>query len=156
MRLIWLLSAVLLFTLLPAQAGHTPPQVLLRVHVQTSGEGLSAMEATTIALPPQGEQIQIRTLPEVTEHDLVGAQQAASGPLRLLFDHVGQVALSAVTGTNQGRILVVMLDGYIVYAPTIDQQITDGELDIPHQVKPEVLQALQEVARRNVEQAAKR
>jgi preprotein translocase subunit SecD len=112
------------------------------------------MEVTTITIPPDNEQIQVRTLPEVTEGDLTNVQQDAAG-LHLQFDHVGQVNLSAVTAQNQGRILVVLIDGYVVYAPIIDEQITNGELDIPHQLSPQIVQLLQGVAQQNVKQAAK-
>jgi len=154
MRWIYLLPGFLFLTFQPAQAGHSPPKVVLRVHVQTTGEGQSALAVTTLTIPPNGEQIMVRTLPEVTEKDLVDAQQDTSG-LHLKFNHVGQVNLSAVTAQNQGRILVVVLDGYVIYAPNIDEQIINGELDIPRQINSQVLQFLQEVARRNVRQAAK-
>jgi preprotein translocase subunit SecD len=154
MRWTCLLIGLLFFTFQPARAGHSPPKVVLRVHVQTTGEGLSPQEATTITLPPNGEQIQVRTLPEVTEQELVDVRQDASG-VHLQFDHVGQVDLSAVTAQNQGRILVVLIDSYIIYAPIIDEQITNGELDIPHPINPQIIQLLQEVARHNVRQAAK-
>ncbi|MGB8297984.1 MAG: hypothetical protein WCG85_21380 [Polyangia bacterium] len=146
---------VLLLTLLPARAGHSPPKVILRVHVQTTGAGQSALEVTTISIPPNGERIQVRTLPEVTEQELVGAQQDASGVVHLLFNHEGQVSLNAVTAQNQGRILVVLIDGYVVYAPIIDEQIDNGELDLPRPINPQVLQLLQDVAQRNVRQAAR-
>jgi preprotein translocase subunit SecD len=81
-------------------------------------------------------------------------QQDTSG-LHLQFDHVGQVNLSAVTAQNQGRILVVLIDGYVVYAPIIDEQITNGELDIPRPMPLQVVQFLQDVAQKNVRQAAK-
>jgi len=149
------LTGLLLLTLLPAQAGHSAPKILLRIHVQTTGEGLSNMQATTIALPPNGEQIQIRALPEVTEGELIDATQDASGRIHFLFNHEGQVSLSAVTAENQGRILVVFINGFIVYAPIIDTQIVNGELVLPHPINPQALQFLQDMARRNVRQAAK-
>jgi len=155
MRWICLLIGFLFLTFLPARAGHSPPKVVLRVHVQTTGEGQSALEVTTITIPPNGEQIQVRTLPEVTEGELVDVRQDASGVVHLKFNHVGQVNLNAVTAQNQGRILVVLIDGYVVYAPIIDDQITNGELDLPRPINPQVLQLLQEVARKNVRQAAK-
>ena len=155
MRWICCLTGLLFLTFLPARAGHSAPKVVLRIHVQTTGEGQSPQEVTTITLPPDGEQIQVRTLPEVTEHELIGVQQDAGGAVHLLFNHVGQVSLSAVTAQNQGRILVILIDGYVVYAPIIDEQIDNGELDIPRQVSPQVVQFLQEVARQNVRQAAR-
>jgi preprotein translocase subunit SecD len=156
MRCTCLLIGLLFFTFLPARAGHSPPKVVLRVHVQTTGEGLSPQEATTITIPPNGEQIQVRTLPEVTEGEIVDVQQDASG-LHLKFNHEGQVDLSVVTAQNQGRILVVLIDGYVIYAPIIDEQITNGELDIPsaHPVPAQIVQLLQEIVQKNVRQAAK-
>jgi hypothetical protein len=154
MRWICLLAGFLFLTFLPARAGHSPPRIFLRVHVQTTGEGLSAMEATTIKIPPNGEEIMIRTLPEVTEKNLVGVAQDDSG-LHLTFDHVGQVNLNAVTAQNQGRILVVLIDGFVIYAPLIDEQISNGRLDIPHPVPPQVLALLQDVVTQNIRQSNK-
>jgi hypothetical protein len=150
---ICLLTGLLGLLAIPAYAGHTPPQVTLRVHVQTTGDGLSPQQATTIAVPPKGETIQIRTLPEVSEGELVDAQQDSSGVVHLQFNHEGQVSLSAVTAQNQGRILVVLIDGYVMYAPIIDEQITTGELDLPRPIPPEVLLLLQARAKENVKQA---
>jgi len=113
------------------------------------------MEVTTIQLPPNGEQILIRALPEATEKELVAVQQDAAGTVHLQFNHDGQVALSAVTAENQGRILVVTLNGYIIYAPVIDEQITNGELDLPHPMAPQILQLLQDIAKENVRKANK-
>jgi preprotein translocase subunit SecD len=155
MRWTFLVAGFLFLNFEPAQAGHSAPTVVLRIHVQTTGEGQSALESTTITLPPTGEHIQIRTLPEITEQDIVDVQQDASGGVRLQFGHVGQVSLSAVTAQNQGRILVILIDGFVVYAPTIDEQITTGELDIPHPINPVVVQQLREVALRNVKKAAR-
>jgi preprotein translocase subunit SecD len=155
MRWTCLLIGFLFLTFLPAWAGHSPPKIVLRVHVQTTGEGQSPQEVTTITIPPNGEQIQVRTLPELTEQELVGVQQDASGAVRLQFNHTGQVDLDAVTAENQGRFLVVLIDGYVIYAPVIDEQITSGELDIPRHISPQIVQLLQEVAQENVRQAAK-
>jgi len=150
MRWICLLTGLLLLTLQPAQAGHSAQKIFLRIHIQTSGEGLPATQVTQIALPPNGETILIRAMPESTERDLIGIQTDASGSTHLQFNHDGQVALSVATGQNQGRIMVVMLDGFIIYAPVIDQQITNGELIIPRQLTPQALQLLQDVVKKNV------
>lgn len=136
-------------TFLPAHAGHSPPQVTLRIHVQTTGEGQSTLEVTHLQVPPDGQQILIRSIPEVSEAQLVGATQDADG-LHLQFNHTGLVDLNAATAQNQGRILVVLIDGNVIYAPTIDMQITTGQLDIPHQIPANILQLLQQVAQENI------
>lgn len=140
---------LLLLSLLPATAGKTPPKVTLRIHVQTTGEGQSPMEVAQLRVPPDGETILVRAIPEVSEIQLIGAQQDANG-LHLQFNHVGQVNLDAATAQNQGRLLVVLIDGIVLYAPTIDTQITNGQLDIPHPVPAGILQLLQDIAARNV------
>jgi preprotein translocase subunit SecD len=154
MRWTCLLLGLLALTYIPAHAGHSPPKVTLHVHVQTNGVGLSPQEASTLAIPPNGETIQVRTMPEVTELDLTGATED-NGTLRLQFDHRGSVALSAATAENQGRILVVLMNGIIIYAPIIDEQITTGELDIPKTFDPRLVALLQELAKQNVRKANK-
>ena len=146
--------SALLVTFSIAHAGSKPPAFMLRVHVQTNGEGLSAQEATTIPIPPDGEQIQVRTLPEASERDVIAVSQDAGG-LHLQFNHVGTVNLNAVTAQNQGHILVVLVDGQVFYAPNIDEQISNGRLDIPHQLPPNLLAALQARVAYNVKEAAR-
>jgi preprotein translocase subunit SecD len=154
MRRALFLLGFLVLAFVPAHAGKTPPKVTLRIHVQTTGEGQSTLEVTHLKVPPDGEDILVRALPEVSEGQLIDAQQDADG-LHLRFNHTGQIDLNAATAQNQGRILVVLIDGTVIYAPTIDTQITTGELDIPHQISPVVLQLLQEVAKQNVRQQNK-
>jgi len=154
MRPICLLPfCLLLLTFLPAHAGHKPPQVSLRINIQTAGEGLSSSQATNIGIPPNGEIIQIRALPEVTEKDLIDVKTDSAGTVFLFLNHRGKVNLDASTGQNQGRILVVMIDGYVIYAPVIDQQITNGVFAIPHPLPAEVIKLLQDTAARNVKEA---
>ncbi|MCE0499255.1 MAG: hypothetical protein LV481_15050 [Methylacidiphilales bacterium] len=150
--------ATLLFilALTPAVAGHSPPKIFLAIYVQTTGNGLPGSQASPVKVPPDGETILVRTIPEVTERNLIDVQQDASGFVHFRFDHDGQVDLDAVTGQNQGRILVVTLNGIIVYAPLIDEQISNGELVMPHHVDPVVLKLLQEVAQQNVKEANRR
>jgi hypothetical protein len=150
MRAAFCLLGLLLLFAWPARAGKTPPKVVLSVHIQTTGDGLSPNQAQTIFLPPNGEPIQIRTMPEVTERDLISVDPEPGGTL-LTFDHPGEINLSAVTAQNQGRILVVLINGYIVYAPLVDEQISNGQLLLPHALTPQVVQLLQEVAKKNVQ-----
>jgi preprotein translocase subunit SecD len=143
----------LVLALAPAQAGKSPPKIFLAVYVQTTGDGQADTQSRPMQIPPNGETIMIRSLPEITERNLVDAQQDSAGNLHLHFDHIGQVNLSAVTGQNQGRILVLTLNGYILFAPLIDEQITDGELIVPHALDPRVLKLLQDTAAQNIREA---
>jgi hypothetical protein len=149
----YLLFALALFIVLPARAGHSPPKLLLRIHVQTTGSGLSSDQARTILLPPNNEPIMVRALPEVSERNIIAVDPRPNGTL-LTFDHEGQINLSAVTAQNQGRILVVFLNGFVIYAPVIDEQITDGQLLLPHPLAPPIVQLLQQIAADNVREHA--
>ncbi len=155
MRHLLLALALVAVLIAPARAGKSPPKILLRIHVQTTGDGLSASQAAqTIFLPPNNEAIQIRSLPEVSEQNLIGVVQQPNGTL-LQFDHTGQVNLSAVTAQDQGRILVVFLNGYIVYAPVIDEQITSGQLLLPRPLPDPVVKLLQDTAAKNAKNKQK-
>jgi hypothetical protein len=152
MRLVFF--ALALFVTLPVYAGKTPPKILLRIHVQTTGDGLSENQAQTVYLPPNGEPIQLRTMPEVSERNLIAVDPQPGGTL-LFFDHEGQINLSAVTAQNQGRIMVVFINGYIMYAPVIDEQITNGQLLLPHPLAPQIVKLLQDLAAKNVRNSRK-
>ena len=149
-----LLLLLFLAGLVPAMAGSSPPKVIMRVYVQTN-EGLPETEARPVAIPPDNEIIQVRTLPELTEQELTAVETDTSGAVHLHFNHTGQVDLNVCTSENQGRILVVMVDGYIVYAPTIDEQVSSGELILPHPLQPEIVKLLQDTAAQNVRKASK-
>ena len=150
----YLLLVFILLATLPAQAGHSAPKIMFRIHVQTTGEGLSPTQAHTVLLPPNGEPIQVRALPEVTEQNLIGVETKPNGTL-FTFDHQGQINLDAVTAQNQDRILVVLLDGYIIYAPLIDQHITNGQILVPHPLSPQIIQLLKQVADKNSREHAR-
>jgi hypothetical protein len=141
--------ALIFWCALPVHAGHSAPKIFLRIHVQTTGTGLPDDQAHTVLIPPNGEAIQVRALPEVSERNLIGVETRPNGTL-LFFDHEGQINLEAVTAQNQGRILVVLLDGYVIYAPVIDEEIGNGQLLLPHPLDPRVVQVLKDVATNNV------
>ena len=155
MRWIPRLAGVLVLLALPAHAGHSPPKVLFRVFIQTSGEGLPASEAQEVVIPPNHEVIMIRAMPELTELNLIDVHADASGNVHFLLDHAGQVNLDAVTGQDQGRIMVVSLNGFVIYAPLIDEQITTGELIVPHTIDPAIIKLLEDEAQKNVREARK-
>ena len=149
--LVFVLVSTIVLPMAPARAGASPPKILMRIYVQTN-EGLPPSEAMPVSVPPDNEVIYIRSMPEVTEQNLAGAESIPEG-VKLIFDHTGQVDLDAVTGQDQNRILVVTIDGVVVYAPIIDQQITDGVLIIPHLTNPVIVQLLQECAAKNNREA---
>lgn len=139
---------------LPVQAGHSGPKLLFRIHVQTTGQGLSDQEAIPITLTHPNENILVRALPEITENDILTVQEEASGT-RFYFNHEGKVALDVFTAQNQGRAMVVLLNSEVIYAPIIDEEITTGQLLIPKKFKPEILEALKDIAEKNTKEATR-
>ena len=142
------LGLLLLFLGLFA-GGHKPPALIFRINVQTSGTGLGPTQALPLTLPKTQEMILVRAIPEVTEKNLRHVEVRNDGTLVLTFDHQGRVNLDVVTTSNQGRYLVVTIDGILVYSPLIDEEISSGTLVIPHPLPLPVVEALKQVADEN-------
>jgi hypothetical protein len=150
MRWIPRLAGVLFLLALPAHAGHSPPKIIFRIFIQTADQGMPASEAMQVTIPPNNETIMVRSMPELTEANLVEVHSDTSGNVHFLFDHPGKVDLDAITGQYQGRIMVVSLNGYVIYSPLIDEQITTGELIVPHPLDPVIVKLLEDTAQKNV------
>jgi hypothetical protein len=106
----------------------------------------------TLLNPP--ETIAIRNLPEVSEKDVQKVRTMADGTVVVEFDDFGKTKLEVATNTGRGFILVVIVNGRVVYAPRIDTNLTRGALALPAgAVLPEEIQSLNDA--RNKERAQK-
>ena len=106
----------------------------------------------TLLNPP--ETIAIRNLPEVSEKDIRSVRALADGTVVVEFDDFGKTKLEVATNTGRGLILVVIVNGRVVYAPNIDINLASGRLALPAgSVLPEEIQALND--QRNREKAQK-
>ena len=83
----------------------------------------------TLLNPP--ETIAIRNLPEVSEKDIRSVRALADGTVVVEFDDFGKTKLEVATNTGRGLILVVIVNGRVVYAPMIDTNLTRGALALP-------------------------
>jgi hypothetical protein len=129
------------------------PPVLLRVHLQAP-EGAKGMVTVPVTLLNPPETIAIRNLPEVSEKDIQRVRALADGTVVVEFDDFGKTKLEVATNTGRGLILVVIVNGRVVYAPMIDTSLTKGALALPAgSVFPEEIQALNDA--RNKERAQK-
>ena len=129
------------------------PPVLLRVHLQAP-EGAKGMVTVPVTLLNPPETIAIRNLPEVSEKDIRSVRALADGTVVVEFNDFGKTKLEVATNTGRGLILVVIVNGRVVYAPSIDINLTNGRLALPPgSVLPEEMQALNE--ERNREKAQK-
>jgi hypothetical protein len=129
------------------------PPVLLRVHLQAP-EGAKGMVTVPVTLLNPPETIAIRNLPEVSEKDIQRVRALVDGTVVVEFDDFGKTKLEVATNTGRGLILVVIVNGRVVYAPMIDTSLTKGALALPAgSVFPEEIQALNDA--RNKERAQK-
>ena len=129
------------------------PPVLLRVHLQAP-EGAKGMVTVPVTLLSPPETIAIRNIPELSEKDIRQVRALADGTVVVEFDDFGKTKLEVATNTGRGLILVVIVNGRVVYAPTIDINLTRGALALPAgSIFPEEIQALNDV--RNKERAQK-
>lgn len=129
------------------------PPVLLRVHLQAP-EGAQGMVTVPINLLNPPENIAIRNLPEVSEKEIERVRTLMDGTVVVDFDDFGKTKLEVATNTGRGLILVVIVNGRIVYAPNIDTTLTQGSLALPPgSIYPEEIQSLNDA--RNKERAQK-
>jgi preprotein translocase subunit SecD len=150
---LWLLGALALVFLgaTETRAGAAKPTVLFRIHLQSSGQGLSANQIIPVQVPPSGERIFVRTIPEVTEREIIAAELRPTGQgtgLYVKFNERGTLILDSITTQNQGLTFVIYFNNRILYAPIIDSRITNGELLIPREIAAEEITALQQLAQR--------
>jgi len=118
------------------------PPILLRVHLQAP-EGAKGMVTVPVTLLNPPETIAIRNIPELSEKDIRQVRTMADGTVVVEFDEFGKTKLEVATNTGRGLILVVIVNGRVVYAPTIDTNLTKGALALPAgSIFPEEVQAL--------------
>lgn len=127
-----------------SNAGSTTPRFFMES---------AASSSTTVALPRSGVQIAINPKPVFTEADLVDVElvQVDLGKC-LLFRLTSSAGrdLYRMSGTNQGRRLVLFLDGEAVGARRMDGALTGGALFIFVEVPDETLPVLVERLRVSV------
>jgi hypothetical protein len=106
------------------------PPFLLRVHLQAP-EGAKGMVSVPVTLFQPNETIAIQSLPEVSEKEIRKISTRADGTVLVDFNDFGRTKLEVGTSTGRGFILVVLVNGRVVYAPRIDTVITNGSILLP-------------------------
>lgn len=131
------------------------PPVLLRVHLQAP-EGAKGMVTVPVTLLNPPETIAIRNIPEVSEKEIRRVKTLADGTVVVEFDDFGKTKLEVATNTGRGLILVVIVNGRVVYAPTIDTNLVQGALALPAgSILPDEIQALNDTRNRDRAQKLK-
>ncbi len=106
------------------------PPVLFRVHLQAP-EGAKGQVSVPVTLFNPAETISIQTIPEVSEKEVRKVSTRLDGSILVEFTDFGQTKLEVGTSTGRGLILVVIVNGRVVYAPRIDTVLTNGCLLLP-------------------------
>ena len=106
------------------------PPVLLRVHLQAP-EGAKGQVSVPVTHFQPNETIAIQNLPEVTEKEIRKISTRVDGTILVEFNDFGRTKLEVATSTGRGLILVVLVNGRVVYAPRIDTVITNGAILVP-------------------------
>lgn len=129
------------------------PPVLLRVHLQAP-EGAQGQSTVPLSLFNPPENIAIHSIPELSEKEVRAVTLRSDGTVMVEFDSFGRTKLDVATSTSRGLILVVIVNGRVVYAPTVDTVLNRGILLLPPQsMSAEEIQALND--ERNKERAQK-
>jgi len=143
---------VLVGMLLWMGAAEKPP-VLIRVHLQAA-EGARGEASVPVSLFNPPEKVAIQSLPELSEKDIHKVSTRSDGTILLEFDDFGKTKLEVATSTGRGLIMVVIVNGRVVYAPRIDTVLTSGGLLLPvGSVTPEEITDLNDA--RNKDRAQK-
>ena len=106
------------------------PPFLLRIHLQAT-EGAKGSTSALITLYQPDETIAIQSLPEVTEKEILKVSTRVDGTVLVEFNDFGRTKLEVGTSTGRGNILIVLVNGRVVYAPRIDTVITNGSMLLP-------------------------
>ena len=124
-RLLPLLAGLFVFL------GATPkPPLLFRVHLQAP-EGSKGQVSVPVTLFNPSQTISIQSLPEVSEKEIRKVSTRVDGSILVEFTDFGQTKLEVGTSTGRGLILVVIINGRVVYAPRIDTVLVNGCLLLP-------------------------
>jgi len=125
------------FSILAALAGMVlwmgaaeKPPVLIRVHLQAP-EGAKGDISVPVNLFNPPEKVAIQSLPELSEKDIRKVSTRTDGTILLEFDDFGKTKLEVATSTGRGLIMVVIVNGRVVYAPRIDTVLGNGCLLLP-------------------------
>ena len=131
------------------------PPFLLRIHLQAT-EGAKGSTSTLVTLYQPNETIAIQSLPEVTEKEILKVSTRVDGTVLVEFNDFGRTKLEVGTSTGRGNILIVLVNGRVVYAPRIDTVITNGSILLPPgSVTPEEIAQVNSQVEKGQEQKLK-
>ena len=108
------------------------PQPTLSFRIHTELTTVSAPgQAVPVTLFNPDQEIHISRFADLTENHVADVQRMPGGGVLVLFKQEGASLLDVATTNNQGRIMVVMVNGRVLYAPVIDAPLRKGRMMLP-------------------------
>jgi hypothetical protein len=143
-----LFSLVLLVQAGPVQAGGSKPVSYMRFHLQLP-PNVPPEGGVPVALTDPEQLISVNKLPEATDKDFAAINKLPDGRLVITWTTSGQVKMETSTSGNLGKILVVICNGRVIYAPMIDVPLRGTQFVLPPgRVSDQELALLQEQIRK--------
>ncbi|MDD5262447.1 MAG: hypothetical protein PHD76_11435 [Methylacidiphilales bacterium] len=124
-----------------AIAGSSKPGFVLRFYLQSTTQTGSNWTLVEVPDPPQ--TIAIEKYGFLSEKYIDKATLLPDGTTLIQFDSIGVNVLNTTTSANIGKIMVVVCNNRVIYAPVIDQPLTQGRIMLPG-IQPEELKQLRE------------
>lgn len=134
---------VLLFLAATGMAGASKPTMTFRVHVQVKEDTKGQGAVLPIALSNPQQIITVGRVPKISENHLQSVIATPDGGMMVQTSNTGARLLEEATISNPNQIMVVLLNGQVVYSPVIDIPLRSGRLLIPGPIPPELITALQ-------------
>ena len=122
-----------------AGAGGSKPPIVLRFHLQTMSQ--TGTNWTQVEVPDPPQMILVEKYSFLSEKYVTQATALPDGNTLIQFDSIGSNVLDTTTSSAPGKILVVICNSRVVYAPVIDQPLRQGRIIVPG-ITPEELKAL--------------
>lgn len=138
-----LVVPVLVFTTATGMAGASKPVMTFRVHVQVKEDTKGGGAVLPIALSNPQQIITVGRVPKISENHLQSVIATPDGGMMVQTSNTGARLLEEATISNPNQIMVVLLNGQVVYSPVIDIPLRSGRLLIPGPIPPELITALQ-------------
>ena len=129
------------FSLSMAEAEGAKPPIVLRFYLQVMSQTGSNWMQVEVPDPPQ--PILIEKYSFLSEKYVTEATALPDGNTMIQFDPIGTNVLDTTTSGSTGKILVVICNSRVIYAPVIDQPLRQGRMIVPG-ITPEELKTLKE------------
>lgn len=129
-------------------AGSSRPLATFRIHVEQSGSSGSSAQVIQVALTNPDQVVTVARFAELSENHVANVLPTPDGGMLVVFNPTGARILESLTASQMGRIMVVFLNGQVVYAPVIDLAVRSGKLMIPGPLPTEDVMALQQLLER--------